>query len=155
MVTLEFIDDFPKDKEEEVRELLDPLLRLISRDLSALKFSLSNEIPGEASIRVMRRYHLAHIMLGYVFFAKDKEEKRAILIHELIHVLVDELSKNIDQILDAYFEEGSSERTFMEARLEESEEQLTDALALAFYDILKELEDAKNWDGEVLVDPAM
>ena len=144
MVTLEFIDDFPVDKEKEIRKLLKPLLRLVSRDLSVLRLKISDEIPGEASIRVLRRYHTADIMLGRdIFFAKDEREKSEILTHELIHVIVDTLSKNTAQMLDAYFEEGSSERVFMESTLLESEEKLTDALALAFCDILRELESAK------------
>ena len=144
MVQLEFVNDFPEDKEEEVRKLISPLLRLVSRDLSKIKLRISNDIPGEASIQVSRRYHIANIMLGLIFFTKDHQEQQEILIHELMHVLVDMVSKNTAQLLDAYFEEGSSERVFMELRLEEAEEKLTDALALAFYDILKELEDAKE-----------
>jgi len=143
MVTLEFVDDFPSDKEEEVRKLLSPLLRLVSRDLSRLKLRISNDIPGEASIMVARRYHMANVMLGHIFFTKDCQEQTEILIHELMHVLVDMVSKNTAQMLDAYFEEGTSERVFMESRLEEAEEKLTDALALAFYDILRELEEAQ------------
>lgn len=144
MVILEFVNDFPEDKEEEVRELLNPLLRLVSRDLSRIKLSISNDIPGEASIQVARRYHVANVMLGHIFFTKDHQEQSEILIHELMHVLVDMVSKNTEQMLDAYFEEGSSERIFMESRLLEAEEKLTDALALAFHDILRELEEAKK-----------
>ena len=146
VVQLEFVDDFPEDDEELVRRLLDPLLRLVSRDLSRIKLAISNDIPGEASIRVSRRYHIANVLLGHIFFTKDRQEQTEILIHELMHVLVDVVSKNTSQMLDAYFEEGSSERIFMESRIEEAEEKLTDALALAFYDILKELEETKiSW----------
>ena len=127
-----------------MRKLLSPLLRLVSRDLSKLRLSISSDLPGEASIRVMRRYHVASVQLGYIFFSKPKEEQKEILTHELVHVLVDTLSKGIEQMLDAYFEEGSPERVLMESRFLESEETLTNALALAFYDILRELEESRN-----------
>lgn len=143
MVTLEFLADFPKKKEAEVRKLLKPLLRLVSRDLSKINLRISDDIPGEASIQVVRRYHGANIWLGHVFFSQKEEEQKFTLVHELIHVLVNILSKDIEQMLEAYFEPGSPERTLMESRFEDSEEKLTDALALAFYDILRELEEAK------------
>ena len=144
MIDLEFIDDFPGDREKEVRKLVEPLLRLVQRDLSKLRFKISNDIPGEASIQVKRRYHVANVWLSHLFFSQEPEYQQEILIHEFIHVLVDMLSKDIEQMIDAYFEEGSPERTLMESRFEESEEKLTDALALAFHGILRELKDAKD-----------
>jgi len=144
VVQLEFIDDFPEDKEEELRKLLRPILRIVSRDLSKLIFKISSEPAGEAMIQVKRRYHVASVWLGHVFFSKSKEEQKEILIHELTHVLVDMLSREITFVLDAYFDDGSAERNLIEMRLEESEEKLTDAVALAFYDILKELEEARE-----------
>lgn len=144
MVQLEFVNDFPEEREKEVRELLGPLLRLVERDLSKITFRISNDIPGEASIQVARRYHVAQIMLGLIFFEQTRKEKQEVLIHELMHVLVDVVSKNTAQMLDAYWDEMAPERILMESRVEEAEEKLTDALALAFYDILRELEEAQK-----------
>ncbi len=136
---LEFLDDFPLSKEEEVRKLLEPMLRIVGRDLDTLHFRISEDTEA-AEISVMRRYHTAHIYLSHAFFFETERSKKKILIHELIHVLVDRVQKHGAQMIDAYFEEGSSEHALIRVRFEESAEELTDALALAFLDILNELE---------------
>jgi len=137
--TLEFLDDFPQSKEDEVRELLKPMLRIVERDLHSLHFRISSDTES-AEISVMRRYHTAHIYLSHAFFFERENAKRKILLHELVHVLVDRVQKHGAQMIDAYFEEGSSEHSLIRVRFEESAEELTDALALAFLDILDELE---------------
>jgi len=143
--TLEFLDDFPPSKEEEIRELIAPLLRIVGRDISVLKFHISSDTESGAEISVMRRYHTAQIWLSYAFFYASEGEKRKVLTHELLHVLVDRVHKHGTQIIDAYFEEGSSEHALIRVRFEESAEELTDALALAFLDILDEIEVMDNF----------
>ena len=142
-VTLEFLDDFPENFESEIRELIAPMLRIVGRDLASLYLHISDDTEA-AEISVMRRYHSAHIYFSFGFFSEKVQTKRKVLIHELIHVLVDTLQKHGAQIIDAYFEEGSSEHGLLRARFEESSEKLTDALALAFLDILDELKDAQG-----------
>jgi len=138
--TLEFLDDFPQSKEDELRKLLKPMLRIVGRDLDSLHFRISSETEA-AEINVMRRYHTAHIYLSHSFFVESERAKRKILLHEIVHVLVDRVQKHGAQMIDAYFDEGSSEHSLIRVRFEESAEELTDALALAFLDILDEFEE--------------
>jgi len=144
--TLEFLDDFPPSKEEEIRTLVAPMLRIVSRDLSTIHFRISSDAEGAgAEISVMRRYHTAHIWLSHAFFFENEQAKKKILLHELVHVLVDRVQKHGQQLIDAYFEEGSSEHALIRVRFEESAEELTDALALAFLDVLDEIEVMDNF----------
>ncbi len=138
-VTLEFVDDFPDLFEAAIRELISPMLRLVRRNLANIYFHMSHDTEA-AEISVMRRYHSAHVYFAYGFFSEDVATKRKVLVHELVHVLVDTLQKHGAQMIDAYFEEGSPEHALLRVRFEESSEELTDALALAFLDILDELE---------------
>ena len=142
-LTLEFLDDFPQSKEDEIRELVAPMTRIVSRDLSTLQFRISSDTEA-AEINVMRRYHTAHIYLAHAFFFESTRAKRKILLHELVHVLVDRVQKHGGQMIDAYFEEGTSEHALIRVRFEESAEELTDALALAFLDIFDELDDVRG-----------
>ncbi len=141
---LEFLDDFPSSKEEEIRKLIQPMLRIVGRDMDSLNFRINSDPDVGAEISVMRRYHTAHIYLSHAFFFEKKEVKKKILLHELTHVLVDKVQKHGVQMIDAYFEEGSSEHSLIRVRFEESAEELTDALALAFLDILDELEELRT-----------
>ena len=142
---LEFAADFPEGFEKNIRELIAPMLRIVGRDMANLYFNMSEDTEA-AEISVMRRYHAAHIYFSYSFFAEETHTKRKVLIHELIHVLVDRVQKHGAQMIDAYFEDGTPEHALLRVRFEESSEELTDALALAFLDILDELTEEKRKD---------
>lgn len=138
-IQLEFKNDFPKNQEKVMRDLLSPLLRLVKRDLSRLQIRIDDELGPGACIKVKRRYHIASIWIGSSFFLMETWEQTEVLTHELIHVLVDIFYRDVIQVVEAYWEEDSTTKHLLDVRFEDSMEKLTDALSLAFGEILDEV----------------
>lgn len=146
-IRLEFINAFPKNEEKEVRKLIAPFLRIVQRDISRLRFELDDESKSGSCIRVKRRYHIAHIWIGPGFFLLEKWEQDEMLIHELMHILVDIFYRDVLQVVEAYWEDDSATRNLLNVRFEDSMEKLNDALALAFVEIFNELNVLNSgWD---------
>lgn len=148
---IDFDDGFPEGLRDETSTLLTPFLPLVG-DLEVLRVGIksSNDDvpPGEAAIAVSRRYHVAYLWVDPAFFALDDDEKRQTLLHELVHVRLDVFSREVMSLVRHWVPEGVSE--YVEERLEDSEEEATDALAHAIWRLLTWTTRAHRLDEEKL-----
>ena len=130
-----FSDDFPLALRTEVEDLLAPFVFLV-RELRTVQVALkgaSAEVDGEAAIRVLRRYHTAHLWLDPDFWSLPFEEKERTILHELFHIVTNTYTREIHRLLTS---EGYEEDSFVADVLEDAEETLVDRLAWDFYDVL-------------------
>lgn len=137
--SIRFHPTFPSDLREGVTHALTPLLPLIG-DLESLQVKLRGsddpDVPScEAAIQVRRRYHTAHLWIDPTFWSLTAEEQRQTLLHELMHVRVDVFAREVRSILRHWIPEDVED--FVAERLEDAEEEATDALAHAVDRLLR------------------
>ena len=130
-----FHEDFPEELQPQVRRILEPHLHL-ARWIHTVKVYLGSDEAMEASITVMRRYHIAHLDIHPNFFGLTWSERESTLVHELFHVVVDVFSREVKWVTQTWVEPET--RTYVEGRLEDAEETLVDSLAHVYLEGLKE-----------------
>lgn len=137
MTEIHFSPTIPEYLQPEIKRVLRPLLPLVHREVSRLQISLESDVGGEAAIMVMRRYHIAYIALDASWLSLSEEDREAVLVHELMHVFVDIFTRDLKKIVD-YFVPPEIEE-YVADRLEDVEERLTNSLALAAHEGIKDL----------------
>lgn len=137
MTKIHFAPSVPEHLRPDISEIFRPLLPLVSREISRLHVGIEPEVGGEAAILVMRRYHIAHIMLDHSWLALDPEEQEATLVHELMHVFVDIFTRDLKKVVEHFV--PLELQDYVGDRLEDVEERLTNSLALAAHDGIKDL----------------
>ena len=130
MTQIVFEANFPEQHEREISEKLTALLFLVP-DLATLRVSFSSDLESEATIVVMRKYHVAHLSLHPEFFNLTFEEKERTLLHELVHVRVDGYVREVAHVMGTWVPPETL--AYVYARLEDVEEEMVDAIALGIH----------------------
>lgn len=153
MVKIRFSPSFPSALRAEVEDVLEPLLTLIDLHLDEVRVALkgAGTPEGEAVVVVKRQYHSASIWLDPSFFEIEEDEREATLIHELMHVLVDILSREAERVVAEFVPEGIHD--FVYGILRDAEETLTNALVISFERLhgrLTRAEEVAMMEGEII-----
>ncbi len=128
---IKFHDNFPENLRAELEEELFVLMYLVP-EINQLQVCLKGAesgIDGEAAIVPLRMYHTAHLYIDPSFWALDIQDKRRTLIHELMHIKIDILSRETFRIAEEFV--PTEFRSYIEARIRDAEETLVDSLAYA------------------------
>ncbi len=137
-VEVKFSETFPEELKPTTRERLSPFLHLLDRDLVTLNVAMKgsgDSQAGEASIVTKRRYHVAFIWFDPTFFGLEKEEQERVVVHEFMHVLLDGFTREVQHLIVHLVPDALTD--YIEWRIEDAEEKVTDLLALALYDALR------------------
>lgn len=142
MTEIHFNSSVPASLRPEISRTLAPLLPLVHREISRLHVGIESEVGGEAAIVVMRRYHVAHIALDASWLALEEDDREAVLVHELMHVFVDIFTREIKKIIEHFVPLELED--YVADRLEDVEERLTNSLALAAHEGVRDLRRLKK-----------
>lgn len=137
-VKVKWDQNFPENLKNETLSAMSPYLHLLDRDIHTLTVMIkgaSSDVEGEAAIQIRRHYHVAFVWLDALFFTLTEEEKERTILHEFTHVLIDGYSREVEHLVQ-HLPLGEL-KEYVEWRLEDAEERLTDYLSLVLYDALR------------------
>lgn len=135
---IRFQDQFPEALRSEVQHDLERFLFMLPeiRILYVAMKGSDADIEGEAAIQPLRHYHTAHLWLDPTFWGLDTEERLKTLVHELMHIKLDPLTRECFALIDEFAPRELVE--FLIGRLREAEETVVDDMSHVFYDAMYE-----------------
>jgi hypothetical protein len=134
LVEIEFHPRFPKSLKKETLSALRDVLPLAAIEVATLRVTLGDaDMPSGAvaAISVSRAYRAATLWLSQEFFAYSKAEKNAILLHEMGHVVLDALTREMTRVVNFYIADEATRKHLME-HFEEEEDRVVEGLAMAW-----------------------
>lgn len=136
--SLKFAENIPEELHALLTTLFEPFLGVLSGEVRVLRISLvkgEQGFDGDAATLSLRRYHWAEILLAGSFFSLEREEQERTAAHEVVHVLHNVFSREIQHLVEHLVPEDIKE--YISWRLEDAEERVVDTLGDALYDIVK------------------
>ena len=133
-----FESTIPKSSVKDLRKLFAKYTYILEREIRILRVGLKgarSDVQGEAATLTMRQYNWASIALDPEFFTIPDDEQERTVAHEVIHVLHDIFSDEVNQVLLHFVPENA--RPFVEERLECCEERVVDTLGNALYETMR------------------
>lgn len=130
LVEVEFHPSFPKSLKKETLAALKDILPLAAIEISTLRVTMTND-DNLATISVVRPYRRATLALSQEFFDYDAKEKRETLKHEMGHVILDPLTREMARVVNFYVEDPKTKAAIME-HFEEEEDRVVEGLAIAW-----------------------
>ena len=130
-IQIKFEPSVPRGAQKELRDLLKPVLGILDGEVRVIRVTMKKDpdVDGEASTMTWRRYHFAVIALDFGFFTLDEDEKRLVMMHEVVHVLHDLYAREVFHVLIALVPEEV--RDYVGTRLEDAEERVVDKIAMS------------------------
>lgn len=135
LVETEFHPAFPAALKPQVEADLRWILPMLATEITRIIVTPMDEGGVEggawACVQTRRHYHVATLWLGSEWYGMPETRRRIILRHEAAHVLLDDLTREMARALNFHVEDETARKHLSEI-LEEAEDRVCDALALAW-----------------------
>lgn len=120
--------NFPEEMEEHVLPYFDEFLPLLARDLDIITMCWE-DMDEDAQIAHNDKYRRAFITVSASWLNTPEEDRWDIAAHELAHIMVNGLTKRVDNLMDWFEEHSNQHLGFVRETINVSEEMLVSDIA--------------------------
>lgn len=130
-----FDENFPEHLQEEVLPYFEELAPFFCREIDTLRITFKDLDGPEAEIEHSDRHREARVFLSMKWLAHDEEDRWDIVAHELAHLIVNQLTIRVADLID-WFEQNSNQNLgFARKTIMASEELVVSDIGRAVLDL--------------------